>query len=150
MLVYDNLANDLGLKKRLFRDVLFYRAFCSPLRYASTVLKDLALRLLRAGASGKFTRPNWLANIYKTPTLKTNIFLPKETTTIRRNAHALRNNASSVSVELLGLGNLLAHVANVVLAGHRSLFFGGGSIWLSLRCVPLSQQDGEYRKLQCL
>jgi hypothetical protein len=66
-----------------------------------------------------------LANIYKTPTLNTNIFLPKETTTIRRNAHALRNNASSVSVELLGLGNLLAHVANVVLAGHRSLFFGG-------------------------
>jgi hypothetical protein len=53
MLVYDNVANDLGLKRRLFRDVLFYRAFCSPLRHASTVLKDLALRLLRAGASGK-------------------------------------------------------------------------------------------------
>jgi hypothetical protein len=29
-------------------------------------------------------------------------------------------------VELLGLGNLLAHVANVVLAGHRSFFWGGG------------------------
>jgi hypothetical protein len=40
MLVYDNVANDLGLKRRLFRDVLFYRAFYSPLRHASTVLKN--------------------------------------------------------------------------------------------------------------
>jgi hypothetical protein len=79
-------------------------------------------------------------NIFKTPTPNPNIFLPKETTTIRRNVHALRNNVSSVSVELLGLGNLLAHVANVVLAGYRSLFWGG--IYLAFISLRPAQSAG--------